>query len=192
MSANTITLPGLSELDVREIGFRVRLLHGYTRALKAGMGLAPCDALQPAALLAGLHGLNNELGGIVASMAPPAGSSAVSGAATVMICNAITEAADQINKTLHDTSYSRELSIDAVADKLGEVCEAVKSAGDCAEWAGKHAKEGLEAVSVSLDCVARDIRGSTSETVYARVDEVLEQQRMAQATPRRVAKGRCK
>jgi hypothetical protein len=68
----TITLPVMSAHDAAEIGKRVGLLDGYTRAMAVGMGLAPYDALQPAALLAATHGLNNELSGIIASLAPSA------------------------------------------------------------------------------------------------------------------------
>ena len=57
----TITLPVMSAHDAAEIGRRAVLLDGYVRAMASCMGLAPYDALQPAALLAGTHGLNNEL-----------------------------------------------------------------------------------------------------------------------------------
>jgi hypothetical protein len=68
----TITLPVMSAHDAAEIGKRVGLLDGYTRAMAVGTGLAPCDTLQPASLLVATHGLNNELGGIIASLAPSA------------------------------------------------------------------------------------------------------------------------
>lgn len=63
----TIELPVMPAHDAAEIGRRAVLLDGYVRAMASCMGLAPYDALQPAALLAATHGLNNEMGGIIAS-----------------------------------------------------------------------------------------------------------------------------
>lgn len=193
MKPNAINLPTLSEFDAEEVASRVALLDCYTQQIMARMGLAVCDALQPAAHLTATHGLNNELGGIIASMAQPGGAGAVSGAASAMICNAMADVADRVEKTLRDTSYSRELSIDAVADKLGEVCEALKGVDTAIEFAEMGIKSSVGAISESLDHIARDLRDATAEAIYTRVDEVLKQQRMAtQTAPRRVTKARCK
>lgn len=91
----TIELPVMSAHDAAEIGRRVVLLDGYNRMIATGMGLAPYDALQPAALLAATHGLNNELGGIIASLAPSAKAAAPD-------LGSIDELADKLAGVVHD------------------------------------------------------------------------------------------
>ncbi len=195
MTSTTITTEFLhrSEFDAEEIASRVALLDCYTQQIMARMGLAVCDALQPAAHLTATHGLNNELGGIIASLAQPASAETVSGADVTLICNAIGAAVDQITDALRDVGLDTEKAIEALADKADALGKAIENAGDAAEWGGRHAKEGAAAISASLDHIARDLRDATAEAIYTRVDEVLKQQRMAtQTAPRRVTKARCK
>ena len=188
----------LSGFDAHEAASRVALLDTYVQLIGARMGLAPGDALQPAALLVATHGLNNELGGIIASLAQPGCTStststgAVSGAATAMICNAIDAAARQAADALCYVGGDVSTGFEALAGKMAALCEAIKTAGDCAEWGGKNAESGANAISASLDHIARDLRNSTAEAIYARVDEALKQRGMAtQTAPRRTTKGRC-
>lgn len=194
MSPKAITseLPHLSGFDAREAANRVALLDTYTQLIKARMGLAPCDALQPAALLAATHGLNNELGGIIASLAPPASAETVSGADVALICNAIDDAADQITDALRAVGLDIEKALEALADKADALGKSIENAGDSVEWGGRHAESGANAISASLDHIARDLRDATAEAMYTRVDEVLKQQRMAASAQRRVAGARRK
>lgn len=186
----------LSGFDAHEAAGRVALLDTYVQLIGARMGLAPGDALQPAALLVATHGLNNELGGIIASLAQPGctgtGTGAASGAATAMICNAIDAAARQTADALCYVGGDVSTGLEALAGKIDALCEAIKTAGDCAEWGGKNAESGANAISASLDNIASDLRNSTAEAIYARVDEVLKQQRMVANAQRRVAGARCK
>lgn len=195
MSPNAITieLPHLSGFDAHEAANRVALLDTYTQLIKARMGLAPCDALQPAALLAATHGLNNELGGIIASMAQPASAETVGGADVASICKAIDTAAYQIADALRDVGLDTEKALEALADKVGKLGEAIKGVDTAIEFAEMGIKSSADAISASLDHIARDLRDATAEAIYTRVDEVLKQQRMAtQTAPRRVTKARCK
>ena len=190
----------LSGFDAHEAAGRVALLDTYVQLIGARMGLAPGDALQPAALLVATHGLNNELGGIIASLAQPGcaststgtGTGAVSGAATAMICNAIDAAARQTADALCYVGGDVSAGFEALAGKMDALSKAIENAGDSVEWGGRHAKDGAGAISASLDCIARDLRNSTADAIYARVDEALKQQRMVANAQRRVAGARCK
>lgn len=111
------------------------------------------------------------------------------GAATAMICNAIAAAADQISEALRDTGRDNERTLDAIADKLGELGEAIKGVDDELNWVGMRTKDGCYAISESLDHIARDIRTASAEAIEARAAELLVQRHMAaQISVRRTAK----
>ena len=122
----TITLPVMSAHDAAEIGGRVVLLDGYARAMAAVMGLAPYDALQPAALLAATHGLNNELGGIIASLAPSA-------KVTPPDVGAVNELADkqadavlglaELLRNFHDVAHDLKKAALFASEVMGRVSE---------------------------------------------------------------------
>lgn len=95
-----------------------------------------------------------------------------------------------LEKVVDRQMYGIERTI--AASLLAATHDLPDIADDIATTIADKIGEGNHGITASLDHIARDLRNSTAEAIYARVDEALKQRGMAtQTAPRRTTKGRC-